>query len=436
MVRRFHGGVHPPEEKSRTEQSAITDFPIPKQAVVPLQQHIGAPAKACVEVGAVVRKGQLIGEAGGFVSAAIHAPIGGTVKSIAPHPHCLGVPVQSITIEGSGDEEWADGTNVERDLSALDAKAVRDAVAAAGIVGMGGATFPTHVKLSPPEGKPIDTLIINGAECEPCLTADDRQMVEEAEKVLRGAAFMRLALGCGRTLVGIEDNKPAALEAMTKAAALQGDVEVVPLHVRYPQGGEKQLIQALLGREVPSGGLPLDVGVVVHNVGTCAAVDDAVRLSRPLIERVVTVTGECAERAGNYRIRVGTLLSDVIEHVGVKGRMDQIILGGPMMGLAQPSTEIPLTKGTSGVLLTREAPRGPSLACIRCGRCVDACPVGLTPSRLSTLLEEDLIEEAAGWNLTDCIECGCCAYVCPSMRPIVQQAKYGKARLQELKAKK
>ena len=435
MVRRFHGGVHPPEEKARTEKSAIAEFPIPKQVVIPLQQHIGAPARACVTVGDVVRKGQLIGEASGFVSATVHASIGGTVKKIAPHPHCLGVPVESVTIEGSGDEEWADGCDVERDPSGLGAEAIRSAVADAGIVGMGGATFPTHVKISPPAGKPIDTFIVNGAECEPCLTADDRQMVEEAQKVLGGAAFMLTALGCSRCIVGIEENKPEAIEVMTKAAASRENFSVVSLHVRYPQGGEKQLIYALLGREVPSGGLPLDIGVVVQNVGTCAAADDAVRFSRPLIDRVVTVTGECAETAGNYRIRVGTLLSDILEHVGTKEGMNQLIFGGPMMGLAQPSTDIALTKGTSGIILTREAPRAPTLACIRCGRCVDACPVGLTPSKLSTLLEDDRFEEAEEWDINDCIECGCCAYVCPSMRPIVQHVKYGKAQLQKLKAK-
>lgn len=433
MSFRFHGGVHPVEAKERTEKSAIADFPLPKQVVIPLQQHIGAPAKAVVKVGDEVRKGALLGEAGGFVSATVHASIGGTVRKIGPHPHGLGVPVESVTIEGNGNEEWVEGCDAERDVSTLDAGAIRSAVARAGIVGMGGATFPTHVKLSPPDDKPIDTLIVNGAECEPCLTADDRQMVEEAGKALSGAELMLRALGCSRCIVGIEDNKPEAVRVMTEAVGGREGFSVTALHVRYPQGGEKQLIYALLGREVPSGGLPLDVGVVVHNVGTCAAVDDAVRLARPLIERVVTVTGECAGMTGNFRIRVGTLLSDVLEHVGVKDGMSRLILGGPMMGLAQPSAGIPLTKGTSGIILTREARRAPMLDCIRCGRCVDNCPAGLTPSRLSTLLEQDMVEEAAGWNMTDCIECGCCAYACPSMRPIVQQIKYGKAQLQKMK---
>jgi len=435
MVLRFHGGVHPPGGKARTEKSPITALAVPKQAVIPLVQHIGAPAKAVVKVGDVVKKGQLIGEAGGFVSAAVHASIGGEVKRIAPHPHRLGVPVETVTIEGNGDEEWAEGTDVERDVSTLDADAIRAAVADAGIVGMGGATFPTHVKLSPPKNKPIDTLILNGVECEPCLTADDRLMVEAPEKVLDGGELMRRALGCERLIVAIEQNKPEAIDLMTKAVARRENVSVASLRVRYPQGAEKQLIQALLGREVPSGGLPLDVGVVVQNVATSAAVDDAVRFSRPLIERVLTVTGEKAAECGNFRVRVGTLFADILEHVGVEEGMNRLILGGPMMGLAQPSADVAVTKGTSGILLTRDVARPPSLACIRCGRCVDVCPSKLTPSRLSTLLEADLIEEAAEWNLADCIECGCCAYVCPSMRPIVQQVKYGKAELNRRKTK-
>ena len=449
MVRRFHGGVHPDEGKERTAASAIADFGIPKLVVIPLQQHIGAPAKAQVKPGDVVKKGQLIGQAGGFVSANVHASIGGTVKKVGPWPHPLGVPVESVTIEGSGDESWAAGCNVERDVSAMSPEALRAAILEGGLVGMGGATFPSHVKLSPPPEKPIDTLILNGAECEPMLTADDRVMVEEADKVIRGAQLMLRALGCKRCLVGIENNKPDAIAAMKKATAALPDFTVVPLRVRYPQGGEKQLIYALLGREVPSGGLPLDVGVVVHNVGTCAAADDAVRYRRPLIERVVTVAGACAKAPGNFRVRVGTLISKLIARVGADEAMNKLIAGGPMMGLALPSSDIPVTKGTSGILLMREvirdATRFPEakagsvpnyLACIRCGRCVDACPVSLTPSRLSTLIEKDMLKEAADWQVNDCIECGCCAYICPSRRPIVHQVKYGKAELRRMKAKK
>ncbi len=436
MVRRFHGGVHPAEGKERTAALPITDFGIPKQVVIPLQQHIGAPAKAVVKPGDVVKKGQLIGQAGGYVSATVHASIGGTVKKIAPYPHPLGVPVESVLIEGNGDEEWAQGCNVECDVTALDAVGIRSAILEGGLVGMGGATFPTHVKLSPPEHAPIDTFIVNGAECEPMLTADDRVMVEGADKVIRGAQLMLQALGCKRCLIGIEKNKPDAIAAMKKAVAGIEGFTVVPLRVRYPQGGEKQLIQALLGRAVPSGGLPLDVGVVVHNVGTCAAVEDAVHFRRPIIDRVLTVAGDRAKSAGNFRVRIGTLLSDIIARVGALDGLNQLIVGGPMMGLAQPSADVPVTKGTSGVLLACEKPPAPWLVCIRCGRCIDVCPVSLTPSRLSVLLEKDMIREAADWDINDCIECGCCAYICPSRRPIVHQVKYGKAELRRMKAKK
>jgi len=432
MAYRFRGGVHPPESKL-TADASIVDFPIPKQVLIPVQQHIGAPAKTVVAVGDVVRKGQLLAGPGGFVSAPVHASIGGTVKKIAPHPQALGLPAETITIESDDNDDWAEGCDVERDIPAMDSKAIRDAVCDGGLVGMGGATFPTHVKLSPPDNKPIDTFIVNGVECEPFLTADDRLMVETPGKILDGADILRRALGCRRTLIGIEENKPDAIAAMTAAAGERDDMTVLALHVRYPQGAEKQLITAGLGREVPSGGLPMDVGVVVQNVGTCYAADDAVRFNRPLIERIVTVTGECAKTRGNFRVRVGTLLSEIIDHVGVEDGVGRLIIGGPMMGLAQPAAEIPFTKGTSGILLAAEEPQAPTLACIRCGRCIDACPVGLTPSRLSTLLESHMVEEAETWNVNDCIECGCCTYVCPSKRPIVQQVKYGKAELRRLK---
>ena len=435
MAYRFRGGVHPPETKL-TADDAIVDFPIPKQVLIPVQQHIGAPAQTAVKVGDVVRKGQVLARAGGFVSTPVHASIGGTVKKIAPHPQIVGVPAETLTVEGNGDETWAEGCNVERDVSRMDAKEIRDAVLAGGLAGMGGATFPTHVKLSPPANKPIDTFIVNGVECEPWLTADDRLMVELPGRILDGADILRRALGCSRCIIGIEENKPRAIDAMTQAAAERDDMTVLPLHVRYPQGAEKQLIYAALRREVPSGGLPMDVGVVVQNVGTCLAADDAVRFNRPLIDRIVTVTGDRVKTRGNFRVRVGTLVSEILEHVGVSEGAARLLIGGPMMGLAQASAEVPFNKGTSGIVVLADDPWGPAQACIRCGRCVDACPEGLTPSRLSTLLEADLVEEADAWNLNDCIECGCCTYVCPSRRPIVQQAKYGKAELRKLKAKK
>jgi electron transport complex protein RnfC len=433
MTRRFHGGVHPHDVKKVTAGSAVVELGAPAQVVLPLQQHVGAAAQAVVRPGDAVKKGQLIAESAGFVSARVHASIGGTVRAVEPRPHALGVPVLSVVIDGNRDESWAHLCDVPRDASKLDPAAIRQAVHDAGIVGLGGAAFPTHVKLTPPEGRTLDTLLLNGAECEPQLTADHRVMVEDAEKVLRGAELMMRTLDCTRCIVGIETNKPDAVDAMRRAAADFSGFSVEKLRVRYPAGGEKQLIFTLLGRVVPSGGLPLDVGVVVQNVATAAAVADAVLNSRPLIDRVITVAGDAVERPGNYRVRIGTSMRDMLDRAGVSGRMTRLVAGGPMMGTALPSADFPVIKGTTGLLAAGAGAPPEGIACIRCGRCVDVCPVDLNPSALSVLLEKQMVDEATGWDVGDCIECGCCAYICPSKRPIVQQIKFGKAELRSIR---
>lgn len=435
MLYTFKGGVHPPEAKDATEALPIEDFPAPEIVVVPLQQHIGAPASAVVAKGDVVKRGTLLGEPGGFVSAAVHSPVSGTVRAVEGRIGPMGRNVLSVVIENDGADEWAEGANVERDTAGLDGDAIRKIAGECGLVGMGGATFPTHVKLSPPENKPVDTLLLNGAECEPYLTADHRLMLEKPEAVVEGAELARRAVGAGKILIVLEANKSDAFEALEKAAAGLESTEVAMLPTRYPQGAEKQLIQAATNREVPSGGLPMDSGVLVQNVGTCAALQAACRYNRPLIERITTVTGPCAENPANFRVRVGTPYAALLEKVGFLCAPKRLIMGGPMMGLAQRSIEIPVTKGTSGLLLLDEAPPEDFHACIRCGKCVRVCPVSIVPSQLSVFLEAGRVDDAVELDLLDCIECGCCSYVCPAKRPIVNLVKIGKAELAERRAR-
>lgn len=425
MVKRFRGGTHPPDKKALSESKAVQPLPMPTELVVPMSQHIGALAKPLVKPKDTVLKGQLIGEAAGFVSTNIHSPTSGTVKKVEARPFPMGPSMPAVVIEPDGNDTWAEGLDQPRDASTMSADDIKTAVLEMGVVGMGGATFPTHVKISPPREKPIDSLLINGVECEPYLTSDHRLMLEQPGAIVEGIELLAKLLGVKRTIIGIEANKPDAAEAMRRAVEGRGDVSVDVLPVMYPQGAEKQLIKACLGREVPSGGLPMDVGVVVQNVGTCVAVADAVLRRRPLIERVVTVSGEAAERPGNFLVRLGTPVQALIDAVGTRPGFRRLISGGPMMGFAQETPEIPVTKGTSGILLLEGEPVDGHRACIRCGRCL-ACPMGLTPSVLSVQLEDRRVEDAMATNMADCIECGVCTYVCPSKRPIVQWIKYGK----------
>jgi len=426
----FAGGIHPPERKTLSEHAAITEAKPPARAIIPLSQHIGAPCQAVVEIGQEVKKGQLVGNPGGFVSAPVHASVSGKVIAMGEFPMANGRMVPSIVIENDGKEEWT-ALKDSPDYMNLSPEELKEKIKEAGIVGMGGATFPSHVKLSPPKEKPIDAVIINGAECEPYLTADHRMMLESPSEVVEGLKIVMKVLGVEKGYIGIESNKPDAIETMTKAVANEKNIDVWTLQVKYPQGAEKMLIKSILNREVPAGGLPMDIGVVVHNVGTAIAIYEACRYGKPIVERVVTVTGHGVKEPKNFRARIGTPMSQLIEEAGgFTSHAVKVISGGPMMGFAVYSLDVPVTKGTSGILVLSEEEYtssdkfGP---CIRCGRCIDICPMGLMPSMLSVYSERGFYEECKEYNLFDCFECGSCTYVCPSKRPIVQFVRLAKS---------
>jgi len=427
----FERGIHPEYNKELASGKAVTQAAMPKRIVVPLSQHIGAPAKPEVAIGDEVKRGQLIGSPTGFVSSPVHSSVSGKVIAIADFPTSAGRMVTSIVIENDGKDDTVEFRE-NPDYMNLGADEIKAIIKDAGIVGMGGAAFPTNVKLSPPKEKPIDTVIINGAECEPYLTADHRLMVENAREVVEGLKIFMKSLNVSKGYIGIEENKPDAIEKMT-AAVSGANIEIIPLEVKYPQGAEKMLIKAVNDREVPSKGLPMDVSVVVQNVGTAVAVYEAVRYGKPLLERVVTVTGRGIKEPNNMMVRIGTLMSDVIEQCGglVDGAV-KVISGGPMMGFAQWTLDVPVVKGTSGILVMTEDEYVASddySACIRCGSCIDVCPMGLNPSALSIYAEKGFYEEAKANNLYDCFECGSCAYVCPAKRPMVQFMRLAKSQI-------
>jgi len=436
VAKSFRGGVHPHDAKERTRDEQVIELPLPQQVALLLSQHIGAPCAAAVKKGDRVLTGQVVGEAQGFVSVPVHSSVTGKVIAVEPRPNPVtGMRVPSVIVERDGEDEWADGANVAReDLAGLEADQIRERVLAAGIVGLGGATFPTHVKLSPPPNTAIDTVILNGAECEPYLTCDNRLMIEKPDAVVEGFRLIMRALRCENGVIALETNKPEAFDAMRKAA--DGELRVEKLKVKYPQGAEHQLIKALLGREVPwRGGLPMAVGVVVQNVATAYAVHEAVRFGRPLIRRIVTVTGDGVEKPGNFLVRLGTPVRVLLEGAGLRPEAKKLIFGGPMMGIAQSTIDTPVTKGTSGVLVLSDAAIFESGPCIRCGSCVRACPYGLTAAAFSRAIERRNIDVAVEWNVLECKECGCCAYVCPAKRPIVHQVKFAKAEIAARKAR-
>lgn len=440
MFKSFGGGVHPNGRKSYTSGKAIETLPLPSKVTIPVRQHIGAPCSPLVKKGDEVKKGQIIAKTDAFVSANIHASISGKVSDVADYNHPVFGKCMSIVIESDGKDEWVEGLPMERNnWESLDKKELLNIIREAGIVGMGGATFPTHVKLSPPPDKKVDTFILNAAECEPYLTADHRLMLEESERVVSGVKITMKVLGIDKCYVGIEENKPDAIEIMKKAFT-GTSVQVVGLPTKYPQGAEKMLIKVLSDKEVPSGGLPADVGVVVQNVGTVVAISDAVLKGIPLIQRVTTVSGGAIKEPKNILVRVGTSFSEVIDYCGGFSKTpEKLLSGGPMMGMAQSTIDLPIIKGVSGILaLSKEdVNSGKESACISCGRCVEACPMHLNPSQLSLLAQHGLYQEAKEeQNLLDCVECGSCVYVCPAKRNIVQYIKYCKAQNATQNAKK
>ena len=427
----FVGGVHPPESKGATSALAIQPVAVSPTLTVSLRQSMGAASIAVVEKGQKVAKGELIGKPGGFISAAVHAPTSGTVKRLTTmNDPVTGTPVAAVVIEADGEDAWHPSCNQQRDWRALSADEVREAVADAGLVGLGGATFPTHVKLMPPKGATVTIVALNGAECEPYLTCDHRLMLTCAEEIVEGLQIFLHATGAPMGIIAVEENKPDAIAVLREAAAEIENIDVVALPVKYPQGAEKQLIKSLTGREVPSGGLPADVGVVVQNVGTAKAAHDALRWQRPLVDRVMTLTGDGVETPANFHVRIGTSVASLMEAVGLRDDVGKIIMGGPMMGLALSTIDTFTLKGMSGLLCLRSPETFVHRPCIRCGKCVDVCPSRILPSTLSVLGEAyedshlDALEAAMEANLMDCIECGSCSYVCPSERRLVHYIRF------------
>ncbi|WP_136795418.1 MULTISPECIES: electron transport complex subunit RsxC [Desulfosediminicola] len=432
----LQGGVHPPEAKGQTAALPIERMPVPDELEIILGQHIGAPCEPTVTRREEVVEGGLIGEVKKGLGVPLHSPVAGTIKAIGTSAHPMRVSAPSVTIKV--DHEAARADYQAGDWQQLAADELKKKVHEAGIIGIGGAGFPTHVKLSPPRDAQIDQLLLNGAECEPYITADHRQMLEHASEVVEGARIIMKILGVTKCQIGIESNKPDAIETMTRAAEAVSSadctIQVQGLEVKYPQGSEKQLIQALTGRKVPSQSLPSAVGVVVHNVSTAAAIYDAVACSKPLYEKVVTIAGKGINKPANLLVKVGTKVSDIVDYLGgVKPELTKIIMGGPMMGFAVSDLSIPITKTTSSVLFLTEdeVDTNPHSACIRCGWCIDACPMGLEPKEVGIHVEANRAEDTARFGVFDCFECGSCAYVCPAKRPLVQFV-----RLAKMKAKR
>lgn len=437
MLKTFSkGGVHPPENKISAGKS-IKILPLPSKVSIPVSQHIGAPATVLVAKGDKVKVGQIIAQSAGFVSANIHSSISGTVESIDSVLDSSGYRRQAITITAEGDE-WEPSidrsTELKKEIN-LNAQDIIKRINAAGIVGMGGATFPSHVKLSVPAGKKADVLIINGVECEPYLTSDHRLMLEKGPELMVGIQILMRALNVEKALVGIENNKPDAIDHLKKLSAEYRGIEVYALKVKYPQGGEKQLIKALINREVPSGGLPIDIGAVVHNVGTAFAVYEAVQKNKPLFERVVTVTGKNLPETFNFMVRIGVPISGLIAAAGgLPEDTGKIVNGGPMMGKAINNSDVPVTKGTSGIIVfpAKESKRKADSACIRCAKCVSVCPMGLEPYLLIRLSQRMIFDRMEQERVLDCMECGSCSFECPANLPLLDYIRLGKAEVSKI----
>ena len=429
----FRGGVHPDDKKRSSNYVKIENFPAPKTMVYPVQQHIGKPAKVLVKAGDEVKIGQLIAEADGYVSANVHASVSGKVVAVKPQLHPNGNMVNSIIIENDFREEYIKEFNEQKDVEKLTPQDIVNLVKDAGIVGMGGATFPTHVKLAPPSK--IDTVIVNGAECEPYITSDHRLMLEHPKCILTGIKAVMKAVGAERAFVGIESNKPDAIEKLAAIFADDGNINVVPVKAKYPQGSEKQMINAVTGREVPSGGLPSDVGVVVLNIDTVWAIADVINKGLPLIYRIVTLSGDAVAQPKNYLVHLGTPVKDIIEAAGgFVEEPSKILLGGPMMGMAVYSTDVPIIKGTGAIvaLTEKEIKSTEPTACIRCGKCVDACPMHLQPLMLRAYSIKNDYANLKKFHILDCMECGACAYICPGRQNPVQYIRNAKPKVLEM----
>lgn len=434
----FKGGIHPPGYKELTNSIATVPAKLPEKVYIPLSQHIGAPCSPLVQVGEEVLKGQKIAEGKGFVTSPIHASISGKVVAIEKKQHPGGNFVDCIVIENDGRDQWIDTIKPNPNPEALTPEEIRKIIFDAGIVGMGGAAFPSHVKYAPTEGKKADYIILNGVECEPYLTSDHRLMLEKADRIIAGLRYIIKAVGCDKGIIGIEENKPDAIALFEKLTAGDPIISVKPLYEKYPQGSEKQLIYSCTQREVPVGGLPLDAGVIVNNVGTAAAIADAIELGIPMIERIVTVSGTGVKNPANYSVRIGTLFSDLIEQSGgYTGDIEKIISGGMMMGKTVFTADIPVVKGTSGIVLIKKEnqKKDREYNCVRCAKCVDACPALLEPTTIVKLAKRGLWEEAQNNNAVSCIECGCCVYVCPANIPLVQYIRRAKQAIAAAKAK-
>lgn len=425
-------GVHPEDHKRPAADAPLRIFPAPERIFMPLHQHVGGAARPVVLVGQKVLKGQLIAEAQGNISAPIHASVSGTVSAVgevtAPHPS--GLPFKAITIDSDGLGRWAEAEPLADPFSAAPEEIARRA-ALAGVVGLGGATFPSAVKFALGKRLKVTTLIVNGGECEPYLSSDDRIMRDFADQVIDGARLVMYAIGAQDALVGIEDNKPEAIAAMRQAAASFPEIKICPVPAHYPMGSDKQLIQTLTGKEVPSDARAAEVGVLVHNVSTCAAVHKAIRLAQPLVERIITLNGGAIATPGNVYAPLGTMIDELLAFVGLKEIPSRLILGGPMMGTPLLHDRIPIVKGASGILAFNAAEAfvpeaGP---CIRCGSCTKACPMGLLPLEMAARIRVGDLEGAEAYALSDCISCGCCAFVCPSHIPLVQYFSHAKGEL-------
>ena len=428
----FKQGIHPEYNKELTKDKPLKNAKRPEEVIIPLKQHIGAPLKALVQKGDQIDLGQKIADSDSFVCAPIHASVSGTVKEIRKVTDPGGNIVDAIVIEAAEEDNF--NTNLEKhdNLDNLSSDEIKTIIREAGIVGMGGAMFPTHVKVSIPDDKSVDYVILNGAECEPYLTVDHRVMVERPQSIIFGLKALMKAAEVSNGIIGIEENKPEAIESMQDAVKNQENIKVQIVETKYPQGGEKMLIEALLGREVPAGGLPLDVGVVVNNTSTAAAVADAIRDGKPLYERSISITGRGINSPQNLIYRIGTNIGDLVEEAGgLQDNAAKVITGGPMMGQAQKSLDVPAIKGTSGilVLIKDEVEDYEASPCINCAKCIDACPMFLMPTQLVNYQKSDMVEEMEEWQILSCIECGSCSFVCPAKIPLVHYLRLGKAQV-------